>query len=159
MNILKNLDEKVAKLTEYLATIVLGSVAVILITQVILRFFFKTGIYWAEEFARFGIIWAVLLVANSLIKDDELISVDFFDYIWPEALIKWRDVVYQFIFIVILGVLFYTGWDQAVKNMHSTTSGMQISWLFPYLSIPVGMALILFQYVYKVIRFIKGGEK
>lgn len=158
MNTYEKMAELIAKVTEYLASLVLGSVAAVLLLQVILRFFFKTGIYWAEEFARFGIIWSVLLVANALIKDDELISVDFFDYLWPESLIKWRDILYQFIFIIILGVLFYTGWDQAVKNMHSTTSGMQISWFYPYLSIPIGMTLILIQYVFKLIGLIKGGK-
>ncbi|MBF4500456.1 TRAP transporter small permease [Savagea sp. SN6] len=149
---LHSIGERIARVSEVIASILFGSVVIVLLTQVLLRVFFDGGIAWADEFARYVVIWAVLIVSNAVVRNDELIAVDFFDHFWPERFVKWRDVIYQVVFLFILALLFWTGWKQAMESVHIKTAGLQISWLIPYLAIPVGMALILLQYLLKILQ-------
>lgn len=155
MKLLKRLSNGIAKFSETTSSIIIASVAFFLIAQVILRYVFNSGISWVDEYARLATIWGVMLIANALVKDNELISVDFFDVFWGKRFIKWRDTTYQLIFVVILLILIKEGWTQAIESWNVTTATMGIKWFYPYLAIPVGAALILYQYIYKVISFLR----
>lgn len=88
MRFLGRLSDGISKVSEGIACLLIFLTCTLLLLQVLLRFVFNTGISWGEEFARYSVIWAVMLIANVLIKDDELITVDFFDNLWPKEIIK-----------------------------------------------------------------------
>lgn len=146
----------ISKVTEALSALTLGSVAVVIFSQVIMRYVFQRGIIWADQYARYFTIWAVMLVANSLIRDDELIKVDFFDSMWPKGMLKVRERLYQVLFLILLLILLIQGSIQAWDGRNVSLLGLPLTWFVPYLSIPVGAGLMLFQYI---ISFIKSFQK
>lgn len=149
MQFLRKLSDEIYRISENIACLLIFLTSTLLLTQVIMRFFFSKGISWSEEFARYSVIWAVMLIANALIKDDELITVDFFDNLWPKGLLKWRDSIYQVVFFMLLIVLMREGWLQALEGRKTTLVSMNIKWFYPYLAIPIGSALMLYQYLFK----------
>jgi TRAP-type transport system small permease protein len=151
MTILTKISNFLALISKVLAGLFLASLTIVLILQVILRTFFNSGISWSIEFPTFAVIWAVMLISNVLIKDNEMISVDFLDHLFSEKFKKIRNVVYQVIFLLLLFVMTYYGWLQAISNFDRTTPTLGISWFYAYLAIPVGTALMIYQYVYKII--------
>jgi TRAP-type C4-dicarboxylate transport system permease small subunit len=118
-----------------------------IVVQVILRFFFKSNLPWVEEVSRYLMIWIVMIISSVLVKEDKLIKVDFFDTLWPENFIKYRDMIYQVLLLVLFVVLLKEGWSQAVYGLGGKISSLNISWFWPYLAIPFGMALILIQFI------------
>ncbi len=110
-----------------------------------MRYIFNAALPWPEESSRYAMIWVVLLVGNVLIRDKELITVDFLDRLWPQKIVAYRDFAYRLLLLGLMGVLFYEGVDQAVHAIRMTTTALQISWFWPYLSIPVGAALMFLQ--------------
>ncbi len=86
-----------------------------------------------------------MLAVSILIKNSELITVDFFDVFWSKKLIKYRNLTYQLIMFVIFGILLKEGWLMAVEGRNVSIASLKISWFWPYLSIPVGVVLILIQ--------------
>lgn len=155
MKALTWISDKIAKISSLVSAVLIASVALVLFTQVILRFIFNSGISWAPEYATVTTIWAVMLIANVLVKEDELISADFFDSFWSKKFIAYRNALYQIIFFVLLIILIKEGWEQATISWNITTPSMQISWFYPYLAIPVGSLFILYQYVYKTIKIFR----
>jgi TRAP-type C4-dicarboxylate transport system permease small subunit len=150
--VLDKVSAFLARCSEYIAAVMVASMTLILILQVILRTFFNSGISWSDEFARYATIWAVMLVGNVLIRDNELITVDFFDKLWPDNMIKWRNSFYQVLFVIITLMLGVQGWHHAADGLRMTTTAMEINSFWPYLAIPVGSFLMCFQFVCEIIR-------
>lgn len=127
------------------ARLMLVAVAVMLVLQVVLRYGFSYSLPWPEEAARYLMIWIVMLSGSLLVRDDQLVRVDFLDHLWPGSLLVWRNATFRLLLAGMLCVLVWQGWEQAMFSMRRTTTALQISWFWPYLAIPVGGALMLIQ--------------
>ena len=136
-----------AKTAEFLSAVSMAFVMAVILIQVILRFFFKSNLPWAEEVARYLMIWVVMIISSVLVKEDGLIKVDLFDNLWPEKFLKYREMLYQILLLALFILLLREGWSQAVYGLGGTISSLDISWFWPYLAIPTGMALILIQFI------------
>lgn len=146
-NVILKIADFLARLAEIASAACLAFVMLIILVQVILRFFFKSNLPWAEEVARYLMIWIVMIISSVLVKEEGLIKVDFFDNLWPEKFIRYRELLYQVLLLVLFVVLMKEGWSQAVYGMGGMISSLNISWFWPYLAIPFGMALILIQFI------------
>lgn len=155
MRILTKISDYIALVSKLLSALFIGILSVVLVVQVILRTFFSSGLSWSVEFSAFAIIWAVMLIANVLIKDNELISVDFLDHLFSENFKKMRNVIYQIVFVFLLIVMTYYGWLQSFENANKITTALGISWFYPYFAIPVGSFLMLYQYLYMILLNVK----
>lgn len=147
-----------ALLAGVLSRLLVALVFLVVFTGVALRFLFSTSLYWSLEASIFGMIWAVMLASSLLVRDRELISVDFFDNLWPERARYWRDAIFQVLLSLVLVVLLVTGYNLAVGNMQRVTPALQISWFWVYLSIPVGAALMLLQMLHRSVCVISNDE-
>lgn len=146
-NIILRFADSLAKLAEISSSFCLAFVMSIILIQVILRFLFKSTLPWCEEVARYLMIWIVMISSSVLVKEDALIKVDFFDNLWPKNFIKYRDIIYQFLLLILFLVMLKEGWSQAIHGLNGQIASLSISWFWPYLAIPVGIALILIQFI------------
>lgn len=140
------------------ARLMLISVAIMLVLQVFLRFVFTYSLPWPEEAARYLMIWIVMLSGSLLVRDDQLVRVDFLDNLWPQSLLVWRNATFRLLLAAMLGVLVWQGWEQAAFAMRRTTTALQISWFWPYLAIPVGGGLMLIQMLARAIEEVVSGK-
>lgn len=155
--------EKAADWLGWIASVVarlmLIFIAAILFIQVMLRYFFVYSLPWPEEASRYLIIWVVMLAGSLLVKDEQLVTVDFLDKLWPRKLIVYRNVLFRLLLAFLLAVLFWQGIDLATFSANRTTTALQISWFWPYLAIPVGAALMLFHMVVLALRDLLRGPR
>lgn len=139
--------ETVANVLGFIAStvsrIMLFSVAAMLFIQVVLRYVFGFSLPWPEEAARYLMIWIVMLSGSLLVKDEQLVSVDFFDKFWSNRLLVYRNALFRFMLCLLLGMLVWQGFDAAMSSMNRTTTALRISWFWPYLAIPIGALLML----------------
>lgn len=122
------------------------AVIAILFSQVVMRTVFSTNFPWAEEIARVCMLWVAMLGGSLLIKENDLISVDFLDPIMPRVLLKYRPVLVTALLVWLCAILAYEGYHQAMFGWNATLSSVNLSMFWPYLSIPVGATLMLFHY-------------
>lgn len=141
-----------------LARLMLVAVVVMLVVQVFLRFGFRYSLPWPEEAARYLMIWIVMLSGSLLVRDDQLVRVDFLDHLWPESWLVWRNAVFRILLAIMLCVLVWQGWDEAIFGLRRTTTALQISWFWPYLAIPVGGGLMLIQMLARLIEELATGQ-
>lgn len=135
-----------AVVSEYLSSLFMIAVIVILFAQVLMRTFLSTNFPWAEEIARVCMLWVAMLGGSLLVKENDLISVDFLDPILPPILLKYRPIVITILLVWLCAILAYEGYHQAVFGWNATLSSVHMRMFWPYLSIPVGAALMLFHY-------------
>lgn len=155
MKYLKKLSDYIAKGSKFLSCIFIIIMAIALMAQVVLRFVFNSGLNFAAELSKYSAIWAVMLVANVLIKEEGLITVDLLDHLWPKKFVKWRDSFYEFLILILLFFLVKEGWEQAAGAMNHRLASINIAWFYPYLAIPVGALLMLYQYIFKILTMWK----
>lgn len=141
-----------AVVSDVLARIGVIFVALILFLQVVLRYIFNTGLPWPEEAARYVMIWVTMLAGSLIVRDEQLIAVDFFDKYWSKAALGYRNALFRLLLAVMLGVLFWVGLDQAMFSAYRKTATLEISWFWPYLAIPVGAALMLLNMLLLALR-------
>ncbi|RCK28798.1 MULTISPECIES: TRAP transporter small permease [Thalassospira] len=149
---LDNFSSIVARITSVAARLMLASVAVILFIQVVLRFGFNFSLPWPEEAARFLMVWVVMLGGSLLVRDEQLVCVDFFDSFWPRRWLGYRNAFFRLLLALLLGVLLVKGIDSAIFGLRRTSAALNLSWFWIYLSVPVGAALMLFHMVILAIR-------
>lgn len=152
LRILERIADVIGWVTGVLARLMLIAVAAMLLVQVILRYGFGFSLPWPEEASRYLMIWVVMLSGSLLVKDEQLVSVDFFDHIWPRRWLAYRNALFRLLLAAMLGVLFWQGLDQAIFGLRRTTAALQISWFWVYLAVPVGAALMLFHMVVLALR-------
>lgn len=156
---MKNLDRvtnAVASVCELVSSLFMLAVTILLITQVVLRFGFATGLPWAEEVAKYLTIWCVMLGAPIMIRKDNLIRVDFLDNLWNPKLAKLRDFVFHVFVCFVLGILVYQGWALAEHGRRSMALSIPITLFWAYLAVPVGTALMLFYYLVNILKALHG---
>ncbi len=154
-NTLDKAGDIISKVSTALGRIGLLFIAAITALQVILRYVFNAALPWPDEAARYCMIWVVLLVANALLRDRELITVDFFDKFWPSKLILYRDLTYKILLLFLFWTLTREGLTQAIYGFNTVTTALQIKFFWPYLAIPVGAALVLFQMLLIIFKDIR----
>lgn len=162
MHSLDRISNAVELICEVISSFFMLVVTLLLISQVVLRFGFLTGLPWAEEVAKYLTIWSVMLGAPIMIKRGSLIRVDFLDNLWNPKLAKFRDFCFHVFVCFILAILVYQGWALAEHGRRSMALSIPITLFWAYLAVPVGTALMLFYYlvgIYKaIVAYFARGE-
>lgn len=69
------LDKILAKVENTIIVGALLSSVLALMVNIVLRYIFKSGLIWAEEYARFAIVWLTFIGASVVIREGEHLSV------------------------------------------------------------------------------------
>jgi len=121
----------------------LATMAVIIFANVVLRYSTNQSIEWAEEVARYLMVWLTFLGADPVLRYGGHIAVENFQDSLP---IAWARAVRVVIALMLTGFFGFIVWygviyvDRVQFQMTPTT---QISMSWVYASMPVGGVLLL----------------
>lgn len=134
---------------KYSITILFAVATLLLFTNVVLRYFFDTGLIWVLELVQYLFAWVVLIGAAHGVKVGIHLGLD----IMLERMSK--SVRKITLIIAVLSCIFFV----AVVDYHSMvytfkiyqwgdlTEDLQIPQWIPYLAIPVGLSLMLYHFL------------
>jgi TRAP-type C4-dicarboxylate transport system permease small subunit len=115
----------------------------IIFVQVILRYVFHSPFSWAEELARYLLIWITCLGSAYAIRDGMHISIS---YLQSKLKGSAQTVVRMVIYVVTLGFFIYCikeGLLFSFAQWTQRSTAMQIPMTVPYIAIPLGFAIML----------------
>ncbi len=119
INFLKKIDEYWAVVEKTFIVLALILMTLVVFMQVVLRYVFDAGIPWAEELARYLMVWAGFLGGSLATRDGRHISIDIIPRLLPEeSAIKTLAV--RFTYLVAAGFcffLFYVGYNFVSRSM------------------------------------------
>src|SRR5690625_3663529 len=87
---MKQFNEWYSKLENYLAGSLIAIGLIILLIQVVMRYFLSLPTTWQDESARYLIIWGVLLGSAVAIRDNQHIKVD---VLYEFLSNRWKTIV------------------------------------------------------------------
>lgn len=113
INFLKKLDEYWAIFERTFIVIALIMMTIVVFAQVVLRYVFDAGIPWAEELARYLMVWAGFLGGSLATRERRHIAIDIVPRLLPKQS-RIQTIAIRFTYFVAAGFcffLFYVGYS------------------------------------------------
>jgi TRAP-type C4-dicarboxylate transport system permease small subunit len=132
--------------------------AILVFGNVVLRYFFNSGITWSEEMARFLFIWLVFLGAIGALKDNQHLGVDMLIKRLSPSMKKIVYVTSNVLVIYTLWLVLDGSWKMTVINLanRAPATGLPLSYIFGIgIVMSVGMGIIVLYNLYLAL-FVKG---
>ena len=107
--------------------------------QIVTRFVLEQPAEWTEILIRLSLIWMVFLGIPTAFRQGAMVSVDVL-YRWaPPGIKRVFDYAVALAALVLIGVIFWWGWDYANRGKVQTMIGLEdVSMFWAYLAMPVG---------------------
>jgi TRAP-type C4-dicarboxylate transport system permease small subunit len=147
VEITRKISEKIKHLSLFLAWMFLLINIIDIVFSVISRYFFSSSLVWTEELARFTLIWAVMFGGVAALSYGEHVSITIVVEKLPKPLSRILNFLRHIIIIAVLLFMTYMGFEYTNNAWGMTTLAMDIPKAVPLMSIPVGMGLMLIQYI------------
>ncbi|MDD2545250.1 MAG: TRAP transporter small permease [Burkholderiaceae bacterium] len=129
----------------------LAAMALIIFANVVLRYTTSQSIEWAEEVARYMMVWLTFLGAGPVLRYGGHIAVenlqDSLPLRWAQAL---RALIALMLF-VFFGFIVYAGMTYVGRVQYQMTPTTQVSMSWVYASMPVG-GVLLFAHWMLIVR-------
>lgn len=108
---IQHIDRRLAVLERVLVMALTAGIAGIMMTQVVMRYFFSAPIFWAEEVAVQLLVFVTLFGLSLLIQQVQLVTIDFLPRALPP---RARHALLALLGVVMLGLLVFIaglGWE------------------------------------------------
>ena len=146
----------VSRISLYLTYFLLIAVTIITVLGVYYRYVLIDPLQWAEEIARYILIWMTLIGASIAVKERKHVKLTSIVVRIPEHTAVIIEIVFFLIIIFIIGLIANESIIMVVSRSVKTISpSLQISMLWAHTALPVGFALILIQSFYILFEDIK----
>lgn len=121
------------------ACLMLAVASTLGVFQIITRFVLETPAEWTEVIIRFSLVWMVFLGIPTAFRQGAMVSVDVV-YRWsPPKIKRVLDYVVCGAALALIIIIFWWGWDYAVRGKVQTMIGLEnVSMFWAYLAMPVG---------------------
>lgn len=158
---MKVLDYIVRNIEEIIVATGMAVASVVLFINVVLRFGFNSGWEWAEEVARYSIVWIVFVGGSICARKGMHLAVD------AMALrLSQTGQQYLRMFVNVLCILFCIylviygyGMAELARETEQITAALEIPIFYVYLAIPVGGALMAIRFVQDFYLALKGEQR
>ena len=155
MPVLTFIDQKSEK---YLLTAILVTISVVLVVQVFMRFVLNSPLVWAEELARYLLVWCTMIGTSLAVRESRHIVVDFAPVLFgPRSIGLFRLISMTGIIVFGIVIIAYSlPFVQRMQHMNQLSPSLQIPIWWVYLALPVGAAasiLRAIQQVYLQLRY------
>jgi len=122
------------------------SLAVVVLSAVAVRYFgiFNGKLDWASEYARFGIIWVVMLGAAVAFDQGAHVAIDFTGKLPPRLrrIVRTAGYLCGVSFVLVLA---WQGFKLSFATMRQISPALGIPVGYAYLAIPVGATIMTLQ--------------
>ena len=140
---MKKILDVIERVTDVLCFVLMSVGFVITFFHIIGRYILKMPIFYSEELARYCFIWACMLGASVVNRNDEHTNVNYFTTLLPQRAQVRLYIGRQVAILLLLVVLIYYGIALSIKMNTVQTAAMEISWFYIYMALPVGSAFLI----------------
>ncbi|MCF6096463.1 TRAP transporter small permease [Thermovorax subterraneus] len=147
---MKNITEKLATAIRLIATVLCILMTTVTFVQAMLRYLVGVSLVWAEELARYSMIWLCFLGAALAVSTDSHTRITFFVDLLPNPL---RRYVYIFDDVVCLAftcVITYYSINITKLTMMNISTGVPIPMGYVYGSLTLCGFLMVLYFLIKI---------
>ena len=149
------------RLLHGLIAVCLSLMTLLVFSNVVLRYFFNSGLTWAEEASRYLFIWLIFLGAIVAYKDNAHLGVDTLVRRLSAKGQKLLFVINNVLLLLTMGLVMDGTWQLTLVTIDQRSPSMDISLALVYVSglvASVSMAAISVGNLYQMFRGKLGGD-
>lgn len=114
----------------------------VVIINVILRYGFRSGLFWVEEVATVSFIWSVFVGAAAAYRHKMHIGIDLITSLFPERVRELLSIIINFLMVVINGYIVYLSFLFIQANRLKRTPVLNVPAMYVNAAITVGFGLM-----------------
>ncbi|MGI8524827.1 MAG: TRAP transporter small permease subunit [Pseudolabrys sp.] len=145
-----------------IAALLLGVGVLVICDMIIVRYFFDTPTIWQIDVVTYSIVTATFIGSAYVLMTRGHVNVEILPLYLPPRARYWLalfTILLSLSFCVVLWVLCTQYWYEAwTEGWQSNTVWRARLWI-PYLSMPIGLGLLVLQYVAELICLLTGGAQ
>lgn len=126
-----------------MAGVILAVMTVLVFMAVIYRYFLLAPISWGEEMARFLFIALSMFGAALAMRDGGHFQISLLVDRFPPALRRPVELGIALLTSAILLIVIVKGWGLTLLNQNQESPALGVPMSIPYLSVPLGAAVML----------------
>jgi TRAP-type C4-dicarboxylate transport system permease small subunit len=157
-------DQGLAATERVLVIVLTGAIAAVMMTQVVMRYFFSAPIFWAEEISVQMLVFATLFGLSLLVHHGQLVTIDFLPNALRPRARHGLMAVLGLVMLALFGFVSWLGWDWISRpevriELGATT---QLPRWYNYAVLPVAVAIMCwhqFSAILRDLRAFAGGRK
>lgn len=104
-------DKGLAVIERGLLVTFIGAITCIMMTQVVLRYFFSAPIFWAEEISVQMMVFATLFGLSLLVHHGQLVTIDFLPHALPDRASHLLMAAVGMVMLALFLFVSWLGWD------------------------------------------------
>ncbi len=147
-----------SRLEESLIGLLLVTITLLVFVEVIMRFFFNTGLLWAQELTLYLSAWMVLLGASWGVKEGAHIGVDAFVKLLPAKAQKAVTLLALGLCLTYCSLFLYGSWVylSKVKQIGIEMEDLPIQKWQAMSVLIIGFSLLVFRFIQLGIQVVQG---
>lgn len=145
-------------INRWILVLLMSAMSVIVFSNVVLRYLTNDSIVWAEEVARYLMIWMAFLSAGLALRAGMLVAVSQIHAHLPHlARIGLRLVILS-IMLVFFGWMIWAGFEYLTRMGRQLTPATRVPFSYIYYAMPTGFALLMIHTLLIARRFVSEGS-
>ncbi len=148
-------DSKFMRIVRYTESffMILGisTIVVLVLSNVVIRFVFRSGFLWGEELIGFSIVLTVMLGAARALREDQHTALTYFLNKMPPRLQIVVNYIIDLLMATFLMIILYSSVLYALGSVDQMSFVLRIPMAIPYSFIPLGCVCILLELVTRTV--------
>lgn len=151
---IQKIDQTLASAEQVLVIALTAGIAGIMMTQVVMRYFFSAPIFWAEEISVQLLVFVTLFGLSLLVQRVQLVTIDFLPRALPDRARHALLAVLGGVMLVLLVFIAKLGWEWVNRadvrlEMGATT---QLPRWYNFSALPLAFAIMAFHQFAAILR-------
>lgn len=160
MAVLNKIGSILEKISSAVVIVLTAVMCLVILAQVIMRYFFNSPLTWSEELARYTMIWVTFLGTAVAQKRGTLVCVDMFVERVPERVQRIFRIACDIISLLFSGIMTWYSilFATSQSALLQKSPAMHIPMCYVYMCVPIGFGMMFYHILLKVLNQ-KFGEK
>lgn len=156
--IVQRVDDALAATEQVAVVLLTGGITVIMMAQVVLRYFFSAPLFWAEEISVQLLVFASVFGLSLLTRRGDLVSIDFLPRALPPPARHALMAALGGVMLAVVAFVAWLAWDWIARpdvriELSATT---QLPRWYTYAVLPVGLSCMALHQAAAIVRHLQG---
>jgi TRAP-type C4-dicarboxylate transport system permease small subunit len=142
--------------TKVLVGLLVFSMVAVVASQVFFRYVLNSSLRWADEIARYLMIWMAFLGASLAVRYGAHISIEAFMKMMSPRVRRVVRIIILLVLILFLASLVNEAWDLTHRVWRQRAASISMSMGYVYIAAPIGFILMTINFIAMLLQEVFG---
>lgn len=140
---MRRLEQTFVLLNGWALILMLSGMAIVVGSNIALRYLTSNSLPWADEVARYLMIWLTFTGAGLILRIGGHVAITNLQDVLPTIGQRLLRAFIVLILLAFFAFMVHVGWQYAQRMQFQVTPALRLPFLYVYLAMPVGFALLI----------------